>query len=266
MRSSQTADPLIHPRQRWFVLTVGRSGSSLLCAILADAGADFGQQAPEDWDPRTGEMEHPGMLAAAHQLRRARDITEAGDFLFSPRLESAWRRRRARGIMRCALEQAQYFKSADLDLAIQPSFALGYLPQVILSYRAPEPSLQSLLVGRKRTTPDTLIADYVRVYRQGIALMQTFGGCVVSFDDLQGRDHGRSFKALAQCTGLDADALESSRAARCKALECPDVRTSPYPQAQGLFSSLNELRGQYFEPARATKRKLEALAAAAKKG
>ena len=42
---------------KYFIVTVGRTGSSLLCAVLADASADFGMKAPEDWDPRRGVME-----------------------------------------------------------------------------------------------------------------------------------------------------------------------------------------------------------------
>ena len=47
----------MNERRRTFVLTFGRSGSSLLCALMSDAGADFGLAAPLQWDPRDGVLE-----------------------------------------------------------------------------------------------------------------------------------------------------------------------------------------------------------------
>ena len=40
--------------RRFFVVTVGRTGSSLLASILADAGADFGVQSEDKWDAGGG--------------------------------------------------------------------------------------------------------------------------------------------------------------------------------------------------------------------
>ncbi len=245
-------------RRRWLVLTMGRSGSSLLCASMADAGADVGQPPPADWDPRLGEMENTAMRGAARHLRRARDISAGGQHLLSPALESAWRFRRGRRALAGALAQAACFKSADLDLVAQPTLALGYEPRIILSYRQPGPSLRSLIVGRKRTTPDQLIADYLRVYRQGLALMLTFGGCAVSFDELQDPGATQWSDALAAVTGLDAGQLLAARDARLNAPVPEPAGAGHYPEADALYEAVAAWQGMAVPPARSLARKLDA--------
>ena len=44
-------------QKRFFIVNPGRTGSTLLAAILADAGADFCFETPESWDPTTGDTE-----------------------------------------------------------------------------------------------------------------------------------------------------------------------------------------------------------------
>src|ERR1700730_10918875 len=57
--SMDGAETQVDPeRRRVFILTSGRSGSTLLASILADAGAAFGMRTPERWDPGTGDLEH----------------------------------------------------------------------------------------------------------------------------------------------------------------------------------------------------------------
>ena len=142
--------------QKYFVVTVGRTGSSLLCAVMADAGAEFGMPVPDEWDPRRGVMENLKLRRAAHHYRRAWDIDNGRRVNFSPALESKWRRYLARRCLRSALAQAQFFKGSDLDLIAQASFKLGYLPKLIVSYRALEATLQSILVGRTLVGPALL--------------------------------------------------------------------------------------------------------------
>lgn len=243
-------------RRRCFVLTVGRSGSSLLCATMAGAGADFGLPAPTLADPDRGELEHPAMIAAAREYRRALDALHGG-FLLSPRLEAAWRRRRGRRLLRRALALARYFKIGDLDLVVQPAFKLGWEPRVVLSYRRFDATVASLVAGRTYAGPDALAADYVRVYRQGLALMDTFGGCVVGYEDLIG-DAAVALRALAAVTGLDVARLEAARDRFLRRTEVPQApRRLPYPEVEAVYECLQARRGEpVLEPSAPVRRRL----------
>lgn len=231
-------------RDRHFIVNLGRCGSSLLGVILADAGADFGIGAPASWDPRTGQMETDEIRRAAHHFRRAHDISEGRKFLFSPVIERKLRLARARHWLRTALAAGRFVKIGDLDLVVQPAFKLGYVPSVIVNFRQLEPMLPSLLVGRTHVGPDELAREYIRVYRQALLLLQTFGGCTVEYNDLlnpQALDWADGLAAVAGCTPT---ALLEARARRVNGEPDPADVPAVYAEAFALFQLLRTYRGR----------------------
>ena len=157
-----------------------------------------------------------------------------------------------------ALPQARCFKIGDLDLLVQMSFSLGYEPRVVLNYRDFEHALASTLVGRKHIGPDELAADYVRICRQGVVLLQTFGGCVVGYEEMLGEPGGPWLNALAQSAGLEVGALRQAAAKRIRgnAPALADTR-SLYPECRRLHELLRELSGRCFAPSRTVVRAIE---------
>jgi hypothetical protein len=241
---------------RYFIVTLGRSGSSLLGAILADAGADFGITAPDEWDPRSGQMEAAAIKQAAHHYRRAYDIGEGRKYVLSPALETKFRLHRGRRYLQRALRHSRYLKIGDLDLVVQPSFKLGYCPRVILNYRQLEANLPSLLVGRTHTGPDQLAQEYVRIYRQGLMLVHTFGGCTVAYNELQDATTTGWADALAMTTSLDKQGLLRSREQRLKGPADPPAIEPLYAEAYTLFEAMRSLSGRTIEPSRQVVRSL----------
>jgi hypothetical protein len=241
---------------RYFIVTLGRSGSSLLGAILADAGADFGITVPDEWDPRSGQMEGVAIKSAAHHYRRAYDIGEGRKYVLSPALETKFHLRRGRRHLQRALRESRFLKIGDLDLVVQPTFKLGYRPRVILNYRQLEANLPSLLVGRTHTGPDQLAQEYVRIYRQGLMLVHTFGGCTVAYNELQDARVSTWADALAMTTGLDKQGLLHSREQRLKGpADSPEVEPI-YAEAYSLYEAMRLLSGRAIEPSRQVMRAL----------
>ena len=237
-------------RIRYFVVTIGRTGSSLLAAVLADAGADFGLTVPKRWDPRSGQVESRAIKKAAHHYRRAYDIGRGRKYLLSPAVETKCRLRRGRRYLAGALRASHFVKIGDLDLLIQPAFKLGYQPRVILNYRLFEATLPSLLVGRTHVGADQLCEEYVRIYRQGLMLLRTFGGCTVGYHELQDEAETRWSQALSGLTGLSETAMIDSRAQRLSGHPDPDRIAPIYASASQLFERMRELGGQVIEPSR----------------
>lgn len=235
-------------RRRFFVLTFGRSGSSMLCALLADAGADFGMPVPPAWDLRRGAMEDPQIKLAARHMLRALEIESGGHHLLSPSLEAGWHRRRARRAVRQSLGTVRFVKSNDLDLIVPIAYAEGYEPRIIISYREFESSLASALSGRRMRSPEALAEEYLRVYRQGLAFMQTFGGCSVGFSQL-GQPEQAWLAALAGVTGLPLPALQQAAAVRVNSEEVSSPAPPViYPACHALLAQLEESAGQICEP------------------
>ena len=245
-----------HERDRFFIINLGRTGSSLLAAVLADASANFGIDPPVAWDPRKGQMEYPAIKRAAHHYRRAHDIGDGRKFFISPALETKYRLARGRRHLRDALAACRYLKIGDLDLVVQPCFKLGYRPRVILNYRRLEPMLPSLLVGRTHTGPDRLAEEYVRVYRQGLVLAHTFGGATVAYNELQDGEASGWAHALAALTGLDADALLDSRARRLDGVADRDDAITVYAEADALYRTLRTTSGRAIAGSRQYERAL----------
>ncbi len=213
-------------------------------AVLADAGADFGIAAPASWDPRTGQMETDEIRRAAHHFRRAYDISEGRKFILSPVIERKLRLRRARHWLRAALADSRFLKIGDLDLVVQPAFKLGYVPAVIVNFRQLEPMLPSLLVGRTYVGPDELAREYVRIYRQALILLQTFGGCTVEYNDLLDPRSLGWADGLAVIAGCKPDALLDARAARVNGEPDPAEITPVYKEAFALLQILRSYRGR----------------------
>src|SRR5262249_6890124 len=148
--------------RRFFVLTAGRTGSSLLAAILADAGAEFGMQPPKAWDPGTGAMEGADLRRACKWVRYAYQISPERPGIGIQRCLWSIFRSLGKMRMRRLLEDARYVKGDDAHLIVNPAFRQGFLPTVIISYRRFEESAVSLAPMRGHPTLEGLVDSYTR--------------------------------------------------------------------------------------------------------
>ncbi len=204
-------------RRRYFLITPGRTGSTLLASILADAGADFAIDSREEWDTaRGGWMEHADIRRATNHFRLAFERSPSKPISPFSRLIWTYHRTSGKRYLRRALQQAVYLKAVNLDLAIPFAIKLGYFPQLIVNYRpfgAQALSSSQMLMS---WSSDALAATYNRTYRNSLIQIYSYGGCVVSYADLTDRDRTAWASALGQVTGLSADKLLESRARRSK--------------------------------------------------
>jgi hypothetical protein len=237
------------------IVTVGRSGSSLLSTIMADAGAQFGITAPDEWDPRAGEMEDPDAKRAAHQMRRAFDIDSGRRHVMFPQIEARLRRSLARKYFKQSLLRAECVKIGDLDLLVQSAFALGYSPRVILNYRRFQDCLVSNVVGRKHAGPDSIAADYLRIYRQGFELLKVFGGCAISYEEMLAHPDGSWLAALGTVANLDSSRLQAAASRRIRSGEPGAlVSNASYPECDAIYDRIATASGRVFEPTRHVRR------------
>src|SRR5215467_3555057 len=103
-------------RRRFFVVTAGRTGSSLLASILADAGADFSITAADDWDTaRGGSMEHPDIRTATRHFGRAFELSPSKPRGLIRRILWTYHRTMGKRYLKRALERAIYVKALHLD-------------------------------------------------------------------------------------------------------------------------------------------------------
>jgi len=218
-------------KQRFFIVGTGRSGSSLLAAILADAGAVFDIPRRESWNPGSGAYEHPLIISARRWQSRMRKIDES---LLPNRLGYRFCYRRMTRDLDTLLRRALFVKSSDLYLLVHHAKHLGYAPSIIVSYRDFNRYARSRFL-RSGNTLGELIERYRNTYGTAALQLQTFGGCVVSYDDLVDSSEVGWIEAVATVTGLPQEAILRARAQRVRVPRAVD-RT---PLFDYVFSRLS---------------------------
>src|SRR5579885_3469079 len=220
MTAGERSVELADGRRRFFIVTAGRTGSSLLATILAEAGADFGMPPQEQWDvARGGSMEHEEIRRASHHFLRAFDRSPVKPPGALSKLIWSYHRDAGKRHLKRALAGATYFKALNLDLAIPFAIKLGYFPQVIVNYRPFEEQVVSLSQMLISWSAATLAAAHNRTYQNALLLVHSYGGCVVSYADLTDRRRTEWAASLAAITGLPAEKLLAGRDRRTSAKE-----------------------------------------------
>jgi hypothetical protein len=237
-------------RQRYFVVTAGRTGSTLLAAILGDAGADFDLPVPDDWNTaRGGAMVLPEIRRATKHFRLAFDNARRKPWIPPAQWIWSWHRSLGKRNLKSALDKAIYVKANDLDLAIPYSVKVGYFPRVIVSYRAFAPHALSYSQMLINWSVETMAMDYDRTYRNAALQLRAYGGCAVSYDDLVNHSRTEWARHLGEVTGLPVDDLLASRARRVKLVP---RREMPFPvlyeSVERSFAAVHALSGRAWSP------------------
>lgn len=234
--------------QRFFIVTAARTGSTLLSAILADAGADFGMPTPQGWDRAGGDLEHPDLWRALRYFRSAEAISTGRPPVGVARMR--WNAYRSLGKKwLCAgLGAARFAKVYGAHDLVRPAFKIGYFPSVILSYRRFEDQALSLGLMHAHATLDSLRDNYRHVYCDGLWLLNTFGGCVVGYESLTDRGDRKWAEPLARVTGLPIERLVTARDRRIDASSSPAEAFSVDRTTDRLFEAMEALSGRTIPP------------------
>jgi len=242
--------------RRFFVVTVGRTGSSLLASIMADAGADFGVKNEDKWDAAGGAFEHPLLIPIVQQFERMNEISFRRPYSFLARLRWSVARHQAKSGLKALLPRARFFKG-EIDHLIHWSARLGYPPTVIVSYRCFGEVLRSL--GHLHPQPPNYHAErYDTVLRNGLGLTSIYGGCLIDYRELVDADETDWADGLSQATGLGKDDLLTARDNRIKILEIgDDIAAEPFRSCQETYATLRSQKGNLLPPSRAANRALK---------
>lgn len=223
-------------KDHYLVIGTGRTGSSLLCAILDRAGADFGLPGRETWDRGSGSYEQDELHAAYRWYHRARKVS---DSLLPQWGIHGFCMGRCRSHLERALERARYLKSTTLVWLVDQIQSLGYLPRIILSYRrfagyAPSRYLRHGWDYKK------LVETYRNANGTALMLLKMFGGCTVPYRCLVDPDETRWIRTLCEVTGLSEEGV---RGARRELLRKPRNRAASsleVPRTRSVYERLSD--------------------------
>jgi len=237
-------------KRRFIIVGTGRSGSSLLAAILADAGANFAMAAQDSWVRGGGAYEHRRLVEAYTWYNRANVLRNYP----VPHRVIRYCMRRCRAKIRAVFDAATFAKYPAATSLVYLMAQEGFRPVVIVSYR-PFAAYALSRWQRSGLGMKELIESYVDTYQTTLLQLRLFGGCVVDYADIVHPDRAAWIEALAHVTGLETQRLQAARAARVEAVHTPD-NTPAYWEAMltmderpaQIYSILQTLNGQSINP------------------
>jgi hypothetical protein len=235
-------------RERFLIVGAGRTGSSLLSAVLAAAGGDFGMPADQAWEVDGGAFEQAAVTRAAAWFAVA-DQFGAARPIWPHRWLWDVARHQAKAQLRRALAAARFVKGPNLDLAVQLTAKLGYVPRIVVSHRAFAAQAMSHALRSTNVNAVALEANYLRTYKNALMWLHVYGGCVVGFDELVDLDRSEWLDALAEVTGLPRQRMAAARRAQFTGREPRAVRLpSLSAECDHLHACLGKLSGRVVPP------------------
>ena len=225
-------------RTRYLIVGTGRSGSSLLAAILAHAGADFGMDNQTEWSRRGGAYEHP-LLISAHRwyLRSNRLKTTV-----VPYPVSEYCLNRAKKQILQLSRQARFAKYPPATYIVHLFKSVSLFPVVIIAYRSFETYAASSYL-RSGFTFTELADRYVDRYQTALLQLYLYGGCVVDYGDLIDPSQTDWAQSLSDLTNVEFDKLMTAR----ETLVNNPTQASPPPQFWDEMMQLDPRPYQMYE-------------------
>lgn len=191
----------------YLIVGTGRSGSSLLAAILSQCDADFGLDKKTTWDRVKGAFEHPDLHNAYAAMSKAKKISESlipdkfGRKYFDSKCDVALER---------VMSKAIFAKSSKLIWLVQRIYKLGYKPNIIIQYRRFDDYAASRYL-KFGWSVSQLVEEYCSVHETAILQQALFGGCVVSYEDIVNLEEINWAVSISTLTGISQDRLLNKR-------------------------------------------------------
>ncbi|NJC26660.1 hypothetical protein [Neolewinella antarctica] len=191
---------------KYLIAGAKRTGTTLLCAVLANAGANFGFPRNREWFRGSGDYEHQLMLDNYKHLKRARSVAAISDRLA---------RREHNTIeanLRTLLEQVDYIKYPPLSeyLPVHVKRTGNDLNLIVVIRKFNDFALSSISKGGG--VASDLSSIYLDTYRTHLLNLHLYGGCVLFYEQIVDARETAWTARLSEVTGIDAAALLQARA------------------------------------------------------
>jgi len=228
--------------ERYLIVGIGRCGSSILSAICANAGADFGMPTQKHWNRDSGAYEHPAMLEAFRASRSAAKLKES---LLPEAFGRRYYKTKTKRKLAHALREATFLKTLGQYQLTPLVYKLGYTPKLIVVYR----QVPDFLASKFRRSGDgvnSLLERYVNIYRTHLVQLSLYGGCAVSYEEITDPSETEWAHVVSSVTGLSEAALLESRDAIVQERRTPqDTSLFVTDEASHeVYEKLTTLRGR----------------------
>jgi hypothetical protein len=229
---------------KYLVVGTERSGSSMISAILANSGANFGFDKNREWNRGSGDYEHELIVGNYKNLKRYVLLKN-----FSDRLK-AWQSKLIISNMRDLYSSVDYAKYPPLSEYL-PKFVLkaGFEPKLLVVIR----KFNDFAVSRiSKNGEDFKKAKevYLNMYQTTFLNLAIYGGCIVRYEDVVNLDSTEWASCLSEATGIDCQELINMR----NDLVMPTLNSHPVmelvldDQCERLYEIGKGLANNYYLP------------------
>lgn len=234
-------------KEAFIIVGTGRSGSSLLSAILSDSGANFNMDYHSGWNPaQGGAYEHPYIVQAARWFGR---LTRVRESIIPNALAIRYCRNQVTKNINSLFEGSQFVKHPEATWLLHFIANMGYKPTIIVSYRNFEGFARSRYLRFGWDFP-RIVDAYIRYNTTSLLQLQIFGGCVVDFGELTNPDETQWAETIADLCHLDAEIILQKRNERLKDSKSNDLDLTALDsivmegRTQAVYDALKAYRGQ----------------------
>ena len=218
---------------KFLIIGTGRSGSSLLAAILASSGGNFGLPSLDDWNRRGGALEHPYVLNGYKWYSRTLRMKES----LIPDQVARLCLKQCRKYLQKNFEIADYVKSSRLVWLVDEANKLTNSIGVIGIYR----KFSGYLVSQYRKSGGSyqqLKDMWTDVNATVLLQAHTYPFAFVSYEELVDLTKTNWAVRVSQLTGLSAEEILSNRKALIKPAESPRIDTFEDETTRSLYDAL----------------------------
>lgn len=230
---------------KYLIVGTERSGSTLLSAILANSGADFGIAKGKDWDRASGDYEHKILVGTYKHLKRALLFKK-----YSDRLTARENRKIIARLVRLYSKVAfskypplseylpSHIKKAGFDLR---------LICVIRKFN----DFAISRISKKGGSFDDCKQAYLSTYQTSLLNLSLYGGCIVCYEDVIDLEKVGWATVLESTCHLNSKNLLAERQQLVKPtfLENKIQSINLDQSCTKLYSEYKKLSMSYFPPA-----------------
>ena len=201
---------------KFIIVGAPRTGTSVICSILNNSGANFGFDNHKAWDRASGDFEHPLLISNYKYLKRRQFFTQFSDQL------ARWHDQKIQTNLQKILSQVAFIKYPPLcELLPKYIHKLGYNPQLIVIIREFNDFAFSYL-SKENCTITELENIYIQTYKTSLISLLIYGGSIVLYNDLIDKTKTKWAKNLAEYSNVPYSTLIEERDKAIHTLKSPD--------------------------------------------
>jgi hypothetical protein len=186
---------------KYILISVERSGSTLLASILANAGANFGLPVNKEWFRGSGDFEHQIIIDTYKHLKRSLLYGQFSDRLAKKQKDKVTEN------MKSLFTEVDFAKYPPLSHLLPLHIKnAGFNPSIICIIRKFN-EFASSRIAKNGGELNACKEIYENLYKTTLMELSLYGGCIICYEDLIDPDNMSWADSISLVCGIAKDEL-----------------------------------------------------------